>query len=114
MSDADRSSRADLRTRPMAMADLVEYQAGSVVSRRLLKHRSGTMTVFAFDRGQGLSEHTAPFEAVVHVLEGEAEITLCGSPFRLNGGEMILIPADVAHAVRAVERFKMVLTLARD
>lgn len=96
------------------MVDLVEYQAGSIVSRRLLKHRSGTMTVFALDRGQGLSEHTAPFEAVVHVLEGEAEITLSGSPFRLRGGEMILIPAHVAHAVRAVERFKMVLTLARD
>jgi quercetin dioxygenase-like cupin family protein len=98
----------------MAMTDLVEYQPGSIVSRRLLKHRSGTMTVFAFDRGQSLSEHTAPFEAVLHVLEGEAEVTLSGSPFTLRGGEMIVIPPHVAHAVRAVERFKMALTLARD
>lgn len=96
------------------MTELVEYQAGSIVSRRLLKHRSGTMTVFALDRGQGLSEHTAPFDAVVHVLEGEAEITLSGSPFRVRAGEMLLIPAHVPHAVLAVERFKMVLTLARD
>ncbi len=96
------------------MTDLVEYQDGSIVSRRILKRQSGTMTAFAFDRGQRLSEHSAPFDAVVHVLEGEAEVKLSGSPFHLRAGEMILIPANVAHSVTAVERLKMLLTLARD
>lgn len=111
MPDADRSARADLHTRVTPMTELVEYQDGSIVSRRILKQQAGVLTVFAFDRGQSLSEHTSPFEAVVHVIEGEAEVSLSGSPFRLHAGEMILIPGNVAHAVTAVERFKMVLTL---
>lgn len=93
------------------MVDLVEYQEGSIVSRRVLKQQAGVLTVFAFDRGQSLSEHTSPFDAVIHVIEGAAEVTLSGSPFRVQTGEMILIPGNVAHAVTAVERCKLVLTL---
>jgi quercetin dioxygenase-like cupin family protein len=111
MTERERSTKADLHTRPTPMADLVDYQDGSIVSRRVLKQQAGVLTVFAFDRGQSLSEHTSPFDAVVHVIEGEAEVSLSGTPFRLHAGEMILIPGNVAHAVTAVERFKMVLTL---
>lgn len=92
---------------------LVEYQDGSVVSREVLKKPTGSVTVFAFDEGQELSEHTAPFDALVFVLEGEAEITISGNPHRLNGGEMILMPAGQPHALKAFHRFKMILTMIR-
>jgi quercetin dioxygenase-like cupin family protein len=94
-------------------AGLVAYQPAAVVSRTLIKKDTGTVTVFAFDRGQALSEHTAPFDALVHVLEGEAEITISGQPYRLTAGGMIVMPAHRPHALKAVERFKMVLTLVR-
>jgi quercetin dioxygenase-like cupin family protein len=92
---------------------LVEYQDGAVVSREVMKKPSGSVTVFAFDEGQGLSEHTAPFDAFVFVLEGEAEITISGKAHRLNGGEMILMPAGQPHALKAIQRFKMILTMIR-
>ena len=95
------------------MADLVAYQDGSVVSRIILKKGTGNVTVFAFDRGQGLSEHTTPFDALVHVLDGAAEITVGGTPHHLRAGEMILMPASVPHALKAHERFKMALTMIR-
>jgi len=95
------------------MADLVAYQPGSVVSRIILKQGTGNVTVFAFDRGQGLSEHTTPFDALVHVLDGRAEITVGGTLHELRAGEMILMPAGVPHALKANERFKMALTMIR-
>jgi quercetin dioxygenase-like cupin family protein len=95
------------------MADLVAYQDGSVVSRVILKQGTGNVTVFAFDHGQGLSEHTTPFDALVHVLDGAAEITVGGTPHHLRAGEMILMPANVPHALKAHERFKMALTMIR-
>jgi quercetin dioxygenase-like cupin family protein len=95
------------------MADLVAYQAGSVVSRVILKKDTGNVTVFAFDQGQGLSEHTTPFDALVHILDGAAEITVGGTPHDLRAGEMILMPANVPHALKANERFKMALTMIR-
>jgi quercetin dioxygenase-like cupin family protein len=94
-------------------ADLVDYQDGSVVSRTLLDKKTGTVTLFAFDRGQGLSEHTAPFDALVHLLQGEAEITISGKALRLKEGEMVIMPANQPHALRAIEKFKMILTLIR-
>ena len=94
--------------------ELVAYQAGAVVSRELVKKKTGTVTVFAFDKDQGLSEHTAPFDALVQVLDGVAEITIGGVLHRLGKDEMILIPADVPHALKAVERFKMMLVMIRD
>jgi quercetin dioxygenase-like cupin family protein len=95
------------------MADLVAYQADSVVSRVILKKGTGNVTVFAFDKGQGLSEHTTPFDALVHILDGAAEITVGGTPHGLRAGEMILMPANVPHALKANERFKMALTMIR-
>ena len=91
------------------MADLVAYQAGSVVSRIIVKQTTGNVTVFAFDQGQGLSEHTTPFDALVHILDGRAEITVGGTPHDLRTGEMILMPAHVPHALKANERFKMAM-----
>ena len=94
-------------------AELVNYQDGSTISRQIVKKLTGNVTIFAFDEGQGLSEHTAPFDALVHVLEGEAEITIAGQPHCLHGGEMILMPAQQPHALKALKRFKMILTMIR-
>jgi len=93
--------------------ELVNYQDGAVVSREILKKPTGTVTIFAFDEGQGLSEHTAPFDALAQVVEGEAEIMISGRPHRLLGGEMILMPAGQPHALKALKRFKMILTMIR-
>ncbi len=95
------------------IASLVEYQAGSVVSKTLIKKETGTVTLFAFDKDQGLSEHTAPFDALVHVLDGKAEITIAGDPIDVIGGEIIIMPAGKPHALRAVERFKMMLVMIK-
>jgi quercetin dioxygenase-like cupin family protein len=95
------------------IADLVEYREGSVVSRILAKKESGSVTLFAFDRGQDLSEHTAPFDALVHVLDGEARFEIAGQRHQLQAGEMILLPANEPHSVSATERFKMVLIMLR-
>ena len=93
--------------------DLVSYQDGSIVSREIVKKPAGSVTVFAFDEGQGLSEHTAPFDALVQVLEGEVEITIAGKTHRLQGGELILMPAQQPHALKALQRYKMILTMIR-
>ena len=92
---------------------LVEYATGSVVSRTLLKNQGGTLTLFAFDESQGLSEHRAPFDAVVQVLEGEARLTIDGQPIPARAGEAVLMPANVPHSVHAITRFKMLLTMLR-
>jgi quercetin dioxygenase-like cupin family protein len=94
-------------------AGLVNYQDGAVVSRELVKKPTGTVTVFAFAEGQGLSEHTAPFDALVQVLEGEVEIMISGRPHRVTGAELILMPAHQPHALKALSRFKMLLTMIR-
>lgn len=93
--------------------ELVNYQDGAIVSREIVKKPTGTVTVFAFDKGEGLSEHTAPFDALVQVLEGEIEIMISGQLYRLQDGEMILMPAGQPHALRALKRFKMILTMIR-
>lgn len=93
--------------------ELVNYQEGSVVSREILKKPTGNVTLFAFDEGQGLSEHTAPFDALAQVLEGEAEISISGQPHRVTAGEIILMPAGQPHALKAIQRFKMILTMIR-
>jgi quercetin dioxygenase-like cupin family protein len=94
-------------------ASLVAYQDGAVVSRTLIKRGGGTMTLFAFDEGQALSEHTAPFDAIAHVLDGDASITVAGAPATVRAGQFILLPANQPHAVAAVTRFKMLLTMIR-
>src|SRR5665647_148778 len=88
------------------LIDLVNYQEGAVVSRTLVNRTTATVTLFAFDEGQGLSEHTAPFDAVAHVLEGEAEIVVSGKPLRVKAGEMVVMPANQPHALTAVAKFK--------
>jgi quercetin dioxygenase-like cupin family protein len=98
---------------PVPAAALVEYQAGSIVSREILKKETGRVTLFAFDAQEGLSEHTSPFDALVEVIEGEAEITIAGRPHRVGQGQMILMPAHQPHALKALERFKMLLIMIR-
>ena len=95
------------------LIELVEYQKGSVVSKTLIDNKIKTVTIFAFAEGQGLSEHTAPFDALVSILDGEAEITVAGKPFHLKAGEMITLPADKPHALEAVKQFKMMLVMTR-
>lgn len=95
------------------LADLVDYQDGSVVSKTLIKKETGTVTLFAFDRNQGLSEHTAPFDAMVCVLDGSVEIRIAGRPYTLAQGDMIVMPANQPHALKAIDRFKMMLTMIR-
>ena len=97
----------------VAPLTLAAYQNGAVVSRTLLKRGGGTVTLFAFDEGQSLSEHTAPFDAVAHVLEGEALITIAGVPLSVPAGDIVLMPANQPHAVAAPRRFKMLLTMIR-
>ena len=97
----------------LTMAELVAYQAGAVVSRQITKAEAGNVTLFAFDKDQELSEHTVPFDALLHVLEGEGEIKISGQPYQLKTGDAIIMPADEPHAVRAVQRFKMLLTMIR-
>ena len=98
---------------PVAPLTMADYQEGAVVSRILLKRGGGTVTLFAFDEGQSLSEHTAPFDAIAHVLEGEALVTIAGVALTVPAGEMVLMPANQPHAVNAPLRFKMLLTMIR-
>lgn len=95
------------------LAEMVNYQEGSVVSRQITKADAGNVTLFAFDKSQGLSEHTAPFDALVHILEGQAEVTISGTPYRLNTGDAIIMPANEPHALKSNEKFKMLLTMIR-
>ncbi len=107
------TDRKTLRGKAAKLADLVSYQEGAIVSKTILEEKTGTVTLFAFDGGQGLSEHTAPFDALVCLLDGEAEISISGKPFHLREGEMIIMPANEPHALKAVKRFKMLLTMIR-
>jgi len=95
------------------LQDLVGYQEGSIVSKEIIKKDKGTVTLFAFDKGQGLNEHTAPFDALVYVFDGKAEIFISGAPHRVKAGEMIIMPANKPHALKAIERFKMMLVMVR-
>lgn len=95
------------------LTDLVGYQDGAVVSREIINQKSGSVTLFAFDEGQGLSEHMAPFDALVYLLDGEAEITISGKPLHLKQGEMVIMPANQPHSLKAITRFKMVLTMIK-
>jgi quercetin dioxygenase-like cupin family protein len=97
----------------MPIGGLVDYQDGSIVSREIVKGATGRVTLFAFDEGEGLSEHTSPFNALVQILEGEAEITSASQPHHVKAGELILMPAQQPHALKAIKRFKMILTMIR-
>ena len=103
----------ELRGNAFNLEQFVEYADGAVVSKTLLKKSAGTVTLFAFDSGQGLSEHTAPFDAVVYILDGEARITIGGDPNTVSAGQMLIMPANVAHALQADVPFKMLLVMIR-
>jgi quercetin dioxygenase-like cupin family protein len=103
----------NLAAKALRLLDLIEYQDGAVVSREIISKKTGTVTLFAFDKGQGLSEHTAPYDALVNLLDGEADITISGKTIRLKSGEMVIMPANQPHALKAVSRFKMMLTMIR-
>jgi len=94
-------------------AERVKYQKGAVVSQTVIENESGTVTLFAFDEGEGLSEHTAPYDALVYILDGEAEIVISDQPYKVATGEMITMPADEPHALRAVSKFKMMLIMIK-
>ena len=98
---------------PQNLIDLVNYQEGSVVSRTLIKKKTGTVTLFAFDQDQALSEHTAPFDAMVYILDGKAEIIISGNSNILEKGNMIIMPANEPHALKAIEQVKMMLTMIK-
>jgi quercetin dioxygenase-like cupin family protein len=93
--------------------EMVNYQDAAVVSRQITKAEAGNVTLFAFDKDQGLSEHTAPFDALVHILEGQAQVSISGKLFELKTGDAIIMPADEPHALKAVQKFKMLLTMIR-
>ena len=109
----DSSDRTLAAAKAVEVAKLVEYVEGSVVSRTIAENEAGTITAFAFGAGQGLSEHTAPFDAVVQILDGEAELTIGGEAVRAAAGQLVIMPADVPHSVRATQPFKMLLTMLR-
>ena len=112
--DEGKAPKAEnLLAQVLSMADLVDYQKGAVVSRQIINKQAGTVTVFSFDKGEGLSEHTAPFDALVQILDGEAEVTISGKANRLVAGEMIIMPAGQPHSLKALAQFKMALIMIR-
>jgi quercetin dioxygenase-like cupin family protein len=100
-------------SQPTKTVDLIGYQEGSVVSRTIVDKKAGTVTLFAFDKNQGLSEHTAPYDALVHTLDGQAEITIAGRSVVVQAGDIVVLPANKPHALRAIEKFKMLLVMIR-
>jgi quercetin dioxygenase-like cupin family protein len=109
----EKNKKTVARAKTVRMIDLANYQEGSIVSRTIVDRKAGTVTLFAFDEGQGLSEHEAPYDALVHILEGEAEITISGKDIHAKEGEMVIMPAKKPHALKALTRFKMLLTMIR-
>lgn len=103
----------DIIGKALNLEKLIEYQSGSVVSRTIIDKEIGTVTLFAFDKDQGLSEHTAPFDALVEIIDGEAEVTISGKPHLVKRGEIIIMPADKPHSLRANDKFKMLLIMIR-
>ena len=104
---------SDQDTKAIVLAEAIEYSPGAVVSKTIMEAKTGTVTLFAFDAGQGLSEHTAPFDALVQIIDGEAEIVIGGTPHSVTAGQYIIMPANVSHALRAEKRFIMLLTMIR-
>jgi len=106
-------SKENLVGRAIAAHETVAYQSGSVVSRTLIDRKVGTITLFSFDEGQGLSEHTVPYDAFVQIIDGSAEVTIDGTPHQVTSGEFIIMPANIPHSLKAVEPFKMMLVMIR-
>ena len=111
--DNNKTNTPNLSERPSRLESLVNIQEGTVVSRTIIEKKTGTVTLFSFAQGQGLSEHTAPFDALVYLVEGEAEVTISGKPHRLKSGEIIIMPANEPHALKAITEFKMLLVMIK-
>jgi quercetin dioxygenase-like cupin family protein len=107
------TKQGNIKAKALKLADLISYQKGTVVSREIINKKTGTVTVFAFDKGEGLSEHTAPFDALVYILDGEAKIFISGKPHPVKKDDIIIMPANKPHALKAIERFKMLLVMVR-
>ncbi len=101
------------KSKILNLTEMIAYQDGAVVSRQITKAEAGNVTLFAFDKEQGLSEHTAPYDALAQILEGEAEVTISGQTFQLKAGDAIIMPADEPHALKAIQKFKMLLSMIR-
>ena len=112
-SDFSSQNMGELIGQVNKLVNLIKYQQGSVVSRTIIDKKTGTITLFAFDEGQGLSEHTTPFDALVIILDGNAEVTIAGKPHDVNEGEMLIMPANKPHALKAIKKFKMLLVMIR-
>lgn len=112
-TDKKKEGSLNLKAQATKLINLINYQEGSVVSREIISKKTGTVTLFAFDEGQGLSEHTAPFDALVYCLDGDVEVTISGNPIQLRPGEMVIMPAHQSHALQALKKFKMLLIMIR-
>jgi quercetin dioxygenase-like cupin family protein len=108
-----KDKQENIQAKTIDLAGLTAYQKGSIVSKTLINKKTGTVTLFAFDKGQGLSEHTAPFDAMVYISDGQVRINISGKPFVLNKGQMIIMPASKTHSLEAVKRFKMMLIMIK-
>ena len=113
MAKSGKSENSKLVAQAANLNSLINYQAGSVVSRTIIDKDAGTVTVFAFDQGEGLSEHTAPYDALVYIIDGEAKITISGNPIKLKKGELAIMPSNEPHALQATTKFKMLLVMIR-
>jgi len=109
----EKSENTKLFAQAATLSSLIDYQTGSVVSRTIIDKTAGTITVFAFDQDEGLSEHSAPYDALVYILDGEAEVTISGKPIKLKKGELTMMPANEPHALSAMTKFKMLLVMIR-
>jgi quercetin dioxygenase-like cupin family protein len=114
MTDRPDKKREDLKGKVLSLKDLVQYQEGSVASRMIINRKAGSITLFSFDENEGLSEHTSPYDATVTILEGECEVWVTGQTFQLREGDTIIFPANAPHALSAITRFKMSLTMIRE
>ena len=109
MDGREELSKAEVET----LNDYIQYVDNSIVSKTLIDKKSGTLTLFAFDKGEGLSEHRAPFDALVQILDGQAQVTIAGKPLDVSAGQIVLMPANISHAIKAREKFKMMLVMIR-
>lgn len=114
MEEKKDAKRSELKGKVLRLKDLVQYQEGAIASRMIINRKAGSITLFSFDEEEGLSEHTAPYDAVVTILEGECEVWVAGETHRMKEGETIIFPANVPHALSAITKFKMMLTMIRD
>jgi quercetin dioxygenase-like cupin family protein len=107
-------NQPNIKSKVLSLLELADYQTNSIVSRMIIDKKAGSVTLFAFDKGQSLSEHTAPFDALVYILDGKAEVVISSKKYVLKQEDMIIMPANKPHAVKALERFKMLLIMVRD